>query len=88
MKVSILVIVGLFFLAGCAGSTSFVNTANLPDNYQCNYMKDVCKEAQEFEAKYAAMNPEEKNEFKTLLMTYRKQCSSALDECQTSAKER
>lgn len=44
-------------------------------------MKDVCKEAQDFEAKYEAMNSEEKKEFKSLLFTYRKQCNDALNLC-------
>lgn len=73
-------------LAGCSGSSSFVNTATLPDTYQCSYMKDVCKEADEFERKYEAMTPEEKKEFKTLLYTYRNQCNTALEDCKKSAK--
>ena len=74
-------------LTGCAGSSTFVDTSKLPDTYQCTYMKDVCKEAQDFQAKYDSMTPEEKKEFKNLLMTYRKQCNSALGLCQKSAKK-
>jgi hypothetical protein len=84
-----LFIVALVFLAltGCAGSSSFIDTAKLPDTYQCNYMKDVCKEAQDFEAKYESMTVEEKKEFKNLLMVYRNQCRSALDVCRKSGNK-
>lgn len=50
-------------------------------------MKDVCKEAQDFEGKYESMTPEEKKEFKNLLMVYRNQCSNALDMCRKSEKK-
>jgi hypothetical protein len=82
-------VLALSFLAltGCAGSSSFIDTAKLPDTYQCNYMKDVCKEAQDFEGKYESMNPEEKKEFKNLLMVYRNQCSNALDACRKSGSK-
>lgn len=90
MKIyAILITCSLSFI-GCAGNSSFVDTGKLPDSYQCNYMKDVCKEAQDFEAKYEAMNSEEKKEFKSLLFTYRKQCNDALKQClksDTSSKK-
>ncbi|NLP03510.1 MAG: hypothetical protein GX089_13520 [Fibrobacter sp.] len=72
-------------LISCGGST-FVDTSKLPDNYQCNYMKDVCKEAREFESRYSRMSKEEQEEFKTVLQTYRNQCNDALEECQKSNK--
>jgi hypothetical protein len=87
MKILLSVILSFLLLAGCAGGSSFIDTAKLPDTYQCNYMKDVCKEAQDFEAKYEAMSPEEKKEFKNLLMVYRNQCSSALKVCQKSGNK-
>jgi len=49
-------------------------------------MKDVCKEAREFESRYSAMSKEEQEEFKTVLQTYRSQCNDALEECQKSNK--
>jgi len=87
MNIYTLITIGSLFLLGCSGRASFVDIAKLPDTYQCNYMKDVCKEAQDFEVKYESMNPEEKKEFKNMLMVYRKQCSSALDECLKSGKK-
>jgi hypothetical protein len=47
-------------------------------------MKDVCKEARDFENKYQYMSREEKEEFKTLLQTYQSQCNDALDACKKS----
>jgi len=82
----IVAIAGIVIM-GCAGSSTFVDTSNLPDTYQCGYMKDICKESQDFESKYEAMNPDEKKEFKNLLMVYRKQCSSALEECKKSGSK-
>lgn len=49
-------------------------------------MKDICKEAQEFESRYASMSADEQKEFKNLLMVYRNQCSSAQQECLKSGK--
>lgn len=86
MKVKTFFLAGSFLLAGCGGNSSFIDTSKLPDTYQCNYMKDVCKESQEFESKYQTMNSEDKKEFESLLMAYRKQCSDALDACKKSAK--
>lgn len=87
MKALFIVTLSFFVLTGCAGSSSYIDTAKLPDTYQCNYMKDVCKEAQDFEGKYESMTPEEKKEFKTLLMVYRSQCSNALDVCRKSGNK-
>jgi hypothetical protein len=58
MKFSLL-LPGLFLLlaAGCGGP-KFVDTAHLPDTYQCRYMNDVCKEARDYEATYEKMSRE------------------------------
>jgi hypothetical protein len=74
-------------LVCCAGHAAFVDVSELPPTYQCEYMKQVCKEATEFERTYAKMTDEEKKEFKNLLLIYRKQCNSALEECRTSKKQ-
>lgn len=87
MKALSIVILSFLAFAGCAGSSAFVDTAKLPDTYQCKSMKDVCKEAQEFEGKYESMTPDEKKEFKNLLMVYRNQCNNALDMCRKSGKK-
>ena len=86
MKLSVL-FPGLFLLvaAGCGGP-KFVDTAHLPNTYQCNYMNDVCKEAKDYEATYEKMSPEEKKEFKNVLDAYKSQCNDALKSCLESGK--
>jgi len=81
-----IVVCGCVIILGCASNRSFIDTSKLPDTYQCNYMKEICKEAQEFESRYSSMNADEKKEFKNLLMVYRKQCSSAQEDCLKSGK--
>jgi hypothetical protein len=73
--------------AGCGGGR-FVNTADLPDNYICQHMKDVCKEARQFESEYNKLSPEEKKESESILKAYRMQCNDALNQCQESAKRK
>lgn len=73
---------GLLLVA--CGGTTYVDVNKLPDTYQCEHMKEVCKEAQEFQTKYSQMSKEEKEEFKTLLDTYKNQCNNALEQCKQS----
>jgi hypothetical protein len=67
----------------CAG-TRTVDTSKLPNSYQCTYMKDVCKEAQEYERQYNSMTPDEKKEFENILKAYHSQCNDALELCKKS----
>ena len=80
----ILVFSAVTMLSLSCTSTKFVNTSKLPDTYQCTYMKDICKEAREFESTYNAMSPEEKKEFVNIMKAYKIQCNDALDACQKS----
>jgi hypothetical protein len=70
-------------IVSCAG-TRTVDTSNLPDSYQCTYMKDICKEAQEYERQYNKMTPDEKKEFENILKAYHSQCNDALELCKKS----
>jgi hypothetical protein len=79
--ISVIAPVALFI--SCAG-TRTVDTSKLPNTYQCTYMKDICKEAQDYERQYNKMTPDEKKEFETILKAYRSQCSDALELCQKS----
>lgn len=83
MKIRLICLSAFLINAACGGP-AFVDTSKLPDTYQCNYMKDVCKEAREYERSYARMSEDEKKEFKTLLDSYRSQCNDALKACQKS----
>lgn len=82
MKLSFL-LSSLLFLVSCGGTT-YVDLNKLPDTYQCQHMKDICKEAKEYESNYLRMAKEEQEEFKTLLETYQNQCNDALDLCKES----
>jgi type IV pilus biogenesis protein CpaD/CtpE len=73
------------FAAGCGGP-DLVNTAKLPDNYLCAHMKDVCKEAREFEIAYGKMSPAERKDAENVLKAYRMQCNDAVQQCTKSAK--
>ena len=77
--------VAMITTAGCGGP-GFINTANLPDNHYCRYMKEICREAREFENAYEKLSRDEKKDAENILKTYRSQCSNALEECQKSAK--
>jgi hypothetical protein len=48
-------------------------------------MEEICKEAREFEKNYSRLSKDEKEEFKTLLDTYRNQCNTAVELCKNSA---
>lgn len=76
-------IIPIALLVSCAG-TRTVDTSKLPDTYQCTYMKDICKEAQEYERQYNKMTSEEKKEFENIMKAYRSQCSDALELCKKS----
>ncbi|MDG5814611.1 hypothetical protein QA601_05960 [Chitinispirillales bacterium ANBcel5] len=77
-----LLLVGL----GCGGRTSYINTNDLPDTYQCEYMEYICNEAAEFEHTYSTLSGDEQDESKVILQTYRNQCQQAVDACKQSAQ--
>ena len=74
----------ILFICGCSQKSSFINTANLPDTYQCAYMVEICKQAEEFERAYSSLSEEEQAEAKVVRQTYRNQCNDAVDACRKS----
>jgi hypothetical protein len=72
--------------SGCGRQVIDLSKAN--DSYQCQYMKDVCREMSEYEAKYEKMTGEEKKEMKPILDTYRSQCGSAIKACNESSPKK
>ncbi len=76
--------VSVVCLYGCGG-TEFVNTAELPDTYQCRHFKEVLKEARDFENVYGKLSGDEKTDAENVLKAYRLQCKEALDACRKSA---
>lgn len=87
-KTRILGVVFTIAFAGCAPKTTIINLADLPDTYQCNYMKEICKEAEDFQRQYSKMSEEEKKESKTILNAYIDQCANAQDLCTKSAEQK
>ena len=83
MKYIVIMVLLSLILISCGGTT-FVNTATLPDTYQCSYMKDICKEARDFETSYNRKSSEEKKEMKDVMRAYRLQCSEAIEVCKKS----
>jgi hypothetical protein len=90
IKRLVFVIAGSFaavLLTGCGGTT-FVNTATLPDTYQCSHMREVCKEARTFEEEYNKLSKEEQKDAENVLKAYRMQCNDALKMCEESGKKK
>lgn len=70
--------------SACSHSLATVDFNNAPDTERCQYMKEVCKEAQAFQGRYESMSPEEKKEAKAVLNAYTQQCEDAAMLCRMS----
>jgi len=66
----------------CAPKAVLFDVNNAPDNERCNYMKEVCKEAQKFQSQYESMSREERTDAKVILNAYVQQCQDAQVVCQ------
>lgn len=73
-------------LSGCAARSSYVNVAEMPDTFHCEYMQEICQEAAEYESRYLDMTPEEQEDAKSVLDAYKSQCDFAVKECRESGK--
>jgi len=83
----ILTITAIFCAAmafACAPKTAVIDFNNVPDTERCQYMKDVCKEAQAFQGQYERMSAEEKRDAKAVLSAYVQQCEGAQEMCKKS----
>jgi len=56
-------------------------------SYPCQYMKEVCAEADEFERKFTLLSKEEKEEMESVRQAYRSQCNGAIELCAASTKK-
>jgi len=54
---------------------------DVPDNERCQFMKESCKEAEDFQNQYDRMNPEERQDAKAVLSAYVQQCQAAQEMC-------
>jgi len=68
-------------MAACAPKPVLFDVSNVPANDRCDYMKDVCKEAEKFQAKFESMTREEKEDAKAVMSAYSQQCKDAQDMC-------
>jgi hypothetical protein len=85
MKITkILTAAAMAFAFACAPKTAVIDFNNVPDTERCQYMKDVCKEAQAFQGQYEGMSAEEKREAKAVLNAYVQQCEGAQEMCKKS----
>lgn len=74
-------------IAACSPKTTLVDLNNVPDTHHCQFMKETCKEAEEFNRQYQSMSDEEKQDAKTILNAYVQQCADAQEICKQSAKQ-
>ncbi|MDR2729153.1 MAG: hypothetical protein LBB56_08455 [Chitinispirillales bacterium] len=81
------VVCGALVINACAPKTTLVDFNNVPDTHHCQFMKEVCKEAEEFDRQYQSMSAEEKQDAKTILNAYVQQCADAQEICKRSAKQ-
>ncbi|MDR3012769.1 MAG: hypothetical protein LBU70_06125 [Chitinispirillales bacterium] len=68
-------------IAVCAPKAVTVDFSNVPDNEICQYMKDVCREAERFHAQFQQMNREEREDAKAILGAFAEQCEGAQELC-------
>jgi hypothetical protein len=78
---------GALAICACAPKTTLVDFSNVPDTHHCQFMKEVCKEAEEFGGQYQSMDDEEKQDAKTILNAYVQQCADAQEMCKKSAQQ-
>ena len=78
---------GLLVIGACAPKTALIDFNNVPDNAQCQFMKETCKEAEDFQREFQSMTAEEKQDAKMILNAYVQQCADAQEMCKKSAKQ-
>lgn len=76
----------VFVIGACASKTTLVDFNNAPDTHHCQFMKEICKEAESFQGQYESMSADEKEDAKAILNAYVQQCAAAQEMCKKSAK--
>ncbi|MCL2689894.1 MAG: hypothetical protein FWE57_08635 [Chitinispirillia bacterium] len=76
-----------FLIGACAPKKVLVDFNNVPDTHHCQFMKEICKEAEEFNRRFQSMSAEEKEDAKTINNAYVQQCADAQEMCKRSAKQ-
>jgi uncharacterized membrane protein len=83
-KISAVIAAALFCaLAACAPKPVLLDLSgkNVPDNERCQFMKESCKEAQEFQNQYEQMSKEEQQDARAVMSAYTQQCQDAQEMC-------
>jgi len=78
---------GALVVGACAPKTTLVDFNNVPDTHHCQFMKEICKEAEEFNRQFQSMSAEEKEDAKAINNAYVQQCSDAQAMCKLSAQQ-
>jgi predicted small lipoprotein YifL len=80
---SVIAAASLCALAACGPKPVLLDLSgkDVPDNERCQFMKESCKEASEFQNQYERMSPEEKQDAKAVLNAYVQQCQDAQEMC-------
>jgi hypothetical protein len=79
-------ICGSLIIGACAPKTTLIDFNNVPDTPHCQSMKDICKEAEDFQRQFQSMTAEERQDAKTILNAYIQQCADTQVMCKKSAK--
>jgi len=77
---------GALVIGACAPKTTLVDFNNVPDTHHCQFMKEICKEAEDFQRQFQSMDADEKQDARVILNAYIQQCSDAQAMCQKSAE--
>ena len=72
-------------MGACAPKTTLVDFNNVPDTHHCQFMKEICKEAEDFQSQYQSMSNDEKEDAKAINNAYVQQCADAQEMCKKSA---
>jgi hypothetical protein len=86
VKIAVAAAIAAIVAGACAPKATTVDFNNVPDTDKCQYMKEVCKEAQVFSGQYEIMSAEEKKDAKAVLNAYIQQCEGAQELCRKSAE--
>jgi len=77
---------GALVIGACAPKAVVIDFNNVPDTPHCQFMKDICKEAEEFSRQFQSMSAEEKEDAKTINNAYVQQCADAQAMCKKSSQ--
>lgn len=81
MKIFAVAAVCASVIWSCAPKPLVVDFNKVPDNERCDYMKEVCREAERFQSQFETMSREEQQDARVILGAYVEQCEGAQRMC-------